>query len=347
MLTNEWPAHARPGPWSGVAKLEERQVPYLQMLQRLRIKEQMVFYLLLFTAEIHIGSPPQPFFAEVDINWTDMFVPSSNCTLDPETARYCLPHRRYNSTLSSTYKENMTAVKLDYTGLWTQGNLSQDLLHIAGLTVENQTFEEATVWRSLYANDWAPLDSALGLARFRPQKSGSTVETKSPLQNMIHQKLLDRNIFSLKLPRTDDELGELILGGFDRRYSKSLVSLPLTNVMGGNSPTFLFYSSCGWQVGVSAMTLCAMSGNQSPLNISLDGFTAFISNSFEFISVPPKMSAQITQHLGLDDELLDLPCYQRAELPNLTLSFGTNGVLVLTPWQYMIEVKTRTRARGV
>jgi hypothetical protein len=233
----------------------------------------------------------------------------------------------------------MTSTKLDYAWILTQGRLSQDMLHIGGLRVEKQTFEEATYWQTIYPSWWSPQDSSLGLARFRPNTSFSTVDSNGPLQNMIEQNSLDRNVFALKLPRTDEELGELVLGGSDERYSHSLLTLPLTNVTGGNSVAFLFYASSGWQVSISAMSFGATSKSKSSLNISLDGYTAIISNSFGYISVPRDIGIQILPHLDVDDEVVDLPCDQRAELPDLTISFGDHGALVLTPWHYLVEVE--------
>jgi saccharopepsin len=69
--------------------------------------------------------------------------------------------------------------------------------------------------------------------------------------------MLDRNVFALKLPRTDEESGELILGGYDESKSQSPITLPLTNVMHGHNNGILFLASCGWQVSVSAISLSA------------------------------------------------------------------------------------------
>ncbi|OCK74245.1 acid protease [Lepidopterella palustris CBS 459.81] len=323
--------------------------PMIPPQKRLRAKEQMIFYQLLFTSEISIGSPPQPFIAYVDISWADLFVPSSNCTLNPKS--HCSQHRRYNSTLSETYKANMTSAELSFQGLYTKGYLSQDTVHIASLNIESQIFEEATRFQAQYPN--APMDTGFGLARFRPQYVDSTVDVKSPIQNIVKQELLDTNLFSLKLPRTDAELGQLTLGGIDSRYSSaSFVDLPLTNVA-SDDINFSRYASCGWQVEISGVSLQGPSFPEprAALTLDLEGYTAVFSNEFDFISVPPWIGIQIQQHLhphlGLDDELGDLPCSMRDELPNLTLYFGggAENEIVLTPWQYLFEVNDIRKGR--
>jgi hypothetical protein len=73
----------------------------------------------------------------------------------------------------------------------------------------------------------------------------------SPLQNIVNHGLLDRKVFTLKLPRTDEEFGELVLGDVDASYAQSSITLPLTKVEGGHYTPFSFLASAGWQVNVS------------------------------------------------------------------------------------------------
>jgi saccharopepsin len=47
---------------------------------------------------------------------------------------------------------------------------------------------------------------------------------------------------------------------------------------------------------------------------------------------------QLIQHLGLD-ERDDLDCAWHTELPDLTISFGDHGAVVLTPRQYLSRVE--------
>ena len=150
--------------------------------------------------------------------------------------------------------------------------------------------------------------------------------------------MLDRNVFALELPRIDEGSGELILGGYNESKSQSPITLPLTNVMHGHNNGILFLASCGWQVSVSAISLNVSRWQRQPLNISLNGYTAIISNSVDYISLPWSIMKQFIQHLGLD-ERDDLDCAWHTELPNLTVSFGDHGVVVLTPRQYLSQVE--------
>jgi hypothetical protein len=73
------------------------------------------------------------------------------------------------------------------------------------------------------------------------------MKEKSAMHNMIERQMLDKNMFALTLPRSDTELGELILGGSNERYAKSAISVPITNVL-ENTPNdeIYFFASCGW-----------------------------------------------------------------------------------------------------
>jgi hypothetical protein len=41
----------------------------------------------------------------------------------------------------------------------------------------------------------------------------------------------------------------------------------------------------------------------------------------------------------MGDQLADLDCSMRDELPNIVFSFSKDAVIVLTPWNYLTEVQ--------
>ncbi|KAF2250274.1 acid protease [Trematosphaeria pertusa] len=301
---------------------------------------------MLFTTNISIGTPPQPFIACVDINWSDLFVPSSSCMLDPDMQRYCSPFRKFNSTQSSTHVPASAFEDTQYEFLWARGYLAHDTVHIAQLQISNQTFEDAAFWRSQYRSGWAPIDTGLGLARSRPRESRDRDNTaewgSSILQNLKEQGALQENIFSLQLPRADEELGNLVLGGSDlqRGRQSRILTLPLTNKSVSSGPRLSFLVSSGWQANISSMSLHSSINNQAPLDIDLKGGTAIFSNWHDFISVSPPMAERILTYLHLSDLYPDPPCSQISDLPNLTLGFGDVGKITLTPSQYTVRVKS-------
>ncbi|KAF1981022.1 acid protease [Aulographum hederae CBS 113979] len=296
------------------------------------------YYHFLFLTEITIGTPPQHFLANVDINWSDVFVPSSDCTLDPDVGKLCIPRRKYNASASSTYAANGRPTALFYFWIDTKGKISQDLLEVGGLEVSGQQFEEATFWETLYPTWWSPQESAFGLARLSPQHF-KTIHANSPLQNLVGRNMLDKNVFTLELPQTDETPGELVLGGYNEsKLGPNSLTLPISHQMDGHNRGILFLASCGWQVNISSLTFDAPEWQDQPLNIDLEGYTAIISNSIDYISFPFSKMKPMEDYLRLDQRE-DLDCSWRTNLPNLTVSFGDHGDITLTPTQYLSWVE--------
>jgi hypothetical protein len=259
---------------------------------------------------------------------------------DPTTAQYCRGQNKYDSSLSSTYQPNKTATQIMYEGLSTSGRLSRDVLKIGDLNIRDQQFEEAAFWRSMYSNA-APLDSALGLARFQSRSPASNASTKSALRNMLDQKILSRPVFSLRLPRRDNKSGELALGyNSSGTQAQNAVTVPLIEATPPEDLSQLsYYISSGYIVRLDSVTIQSSPGN----NRKHSTYRAVFTNSFSYISLPATLLAEIQTHLhpnlGMGDQLADLDCLMRDELPNIVFSFSKDAVIVLTPWNYLTEVQ--------
>ena len=301
-------------------------------------------YLSMYVLDISIGTPPQAFRARVDNTWGDLFVPSINCTYDVYEAEYCLPHRMYNSTKSSTYQADLRTCNVAYGFVDTWGKVSQDRVDVAGLEIKDQFFEEATMWRPKHFERDEFYDGALGLALGPLNQSESTLDVANPFENMIVQGLLDRNLYSMKLSRRDTEDGELILGGLpdDLDYN-SLITLPLTSRLGPGEWLLDLYASSGWQVSASYISMTA-NPTSGFINITVPDYTAIISSSFPWIGLPDDLQKQLDNHLGFFEENGAIDCSARPHLPNLTFGLGPKGhSITLTPWDYMIEVYDERR----
>jgi hypothetical protein len=305
--------------------------------------DQSTFYHTLYTASIAIGTPPQPFTASIDLSWSDMFVPSAECLQDPATAPHCRRHNKYNSSLSTTYHPNQTVTKLMYEGLSTSGHLSQDVLRVGDLDILDHQFEEASFWRTMYLNA-APLDSALGLARLQSRTPASNASTKSTLRSMLDQKVLSRPVFSLRLPRRDHESGDLALGYFPLEVlAQSAVILPLIEATPPKELSQLsYYISSGYTVELESITIRSSPRN-NPSGREPSKYKAVFTNSYNYISLPGTLLTEVQTNLhpnlGMDDLLADLDCSMRDELPNIVFSFGKDAVIVLTPWDYLTEIR--------
>ena len=302
-------------------------------------------YHLMYITHISIGSPPQLFLAVVDITQSNLFVPSWNCTSNSKNyeIEYCMPHLMYDGSRSSTHEDILESAQVHYYGMYGWGNLSRDTVCIAELCILGQDFQESTRWHPAYLIDWdEQYDSALGLSRFQSTNTYDDFNNTRILQALHEQKLLARNVFALKHPRTDEDTGELILGGSDRTFAGSLVKLPLIDLpMDSIDSNYIPYASAGWNVDASSIHMGAFA-EKTALDIALPEYAAVMTNSYANIMFPGVINRQILSHFNLSQDHYGdytFDCDKRHIFPNFTIALGPQKhEFVLEPWQYMHEV---------
>jgi hypothetical protein len=305
-----------------------------------------VIFFSLYSTPISIGNPPLRLTATVDTSWSTLFIPSVNCTYDPGESQACITHPLYNSSLSSSYCADLTPATVLYTGpagLHTRGNISRDSLHVAGMEIKGQVFEEATSWHPDIGTPDHLFDTALGLALF-PARSGwggqEDLSAPSPFHNMIQQRVLDENNVSLKFGRTDKEIGEITLGGLPQNIRREeMIEVPLNHSKTDDSDDlWRYYTMNGWQVPVQSMSMASNSSGASIPVLEIPQI-AVVASSFPWIGLPDKVAEKIHESIGINQVFDWIDCNKRPLLPNWTVAFGPDGqTITLTPWDYLIEV---------
>ncbi|XP_011055942.1 PREDICTED: lysosomal aspartic protease-like [Acromyrmex echinatior] len=168
---------------------------------------------IAYYGNITIGTPPQVFNVLIDTGSPDLWVPSIICAFKLNN-RACMTHNTYDSRKSSTYRSDGRYVGIRYGNGAVGGHLSTDVVNIAGIDIQNQTFLEVKEQHGK-SFEYAKYDGILGLSY--PILSAAGV---IPLfSNMINQQLVKNPIFSFYIEQNPNIQwdGELILGGSDNR----------------------------------------------------------------------------------------------------------------------------------
>nr|1B5F_A Chain A, PROTEIN (CARDOSIN A) [Cynara cardunculus]1B5F_C Chain C, PROTEIN (CARDOSIN A) [Cynara cardunculus] len=223
-----------------------------------------------YFGEIGIGTPPQKFTVIFDTGSSVLWVPSSKCI----NSKACRAHSMYESSDSSTYKENGTFGAIIYgTGSIT-GFFSQDSVTIGDLVVKEQDFIEAT-------------DEAdnVFLHRLFDGILGLSFQTISvPVwYNMLNQGLVKERRFSFWLNRNVDEEegGELVFGGLDPNHFRGdHTYVPVT---------YQYY----WQFGIGDVLI----GDKST-GFCAPGCQAFADSGTSLLSGPTAIVTQINHAIG-------------------------------------------------
>jgi cathepsin D len=257
---------------------------------------------------ISIGTPEQVFQVIYDTGSSNLWVPSSKCG-------FCL-HKKYQSSQSSTYTANGTAFYIEYGSGALSGFLSNDNVGMSGVTVQGQTFAEATNLPSL-GMQLGKFDGICGLA----WQSISVDGVVPPFVSMLNAGLLDAPVFGVYLSSGDGTVGELLLGGIDTsRYTGALKYFPLI-------------SESYWEIELNGVTLGGNSVSTANKGVVDTGTSLFGGPTAEVAAIAASLGAT---PIAPGEWTID--CAKVPTLPTLSFTMGDGTVYSFTGAQYVDEI---------
>lgn len=268
-----------------------------------------------YFSEITIGTPPQTFKVVLDTGSSNLWVPSSGCG-----SIACYLHQKYDSSASSTFKQNGSSFDIRYGSGSLSGFVSQDTITIGDLTIEGQDFAEATSEPGL-AFAFGRFDGILGLG----YDTISVNKIVPPFYKMIDQGLIDEPVFGFYLGSTangDNGDSEAIFGGINKdHYTGKLTKIPLRR-------------KAYWEVDLDAISFGESTAELDNTGVILDTGTSLIA-------LPSTLAELLNKEMGAKkgyNGQYTIDCAKRDSLPDMTFTL-TGHNFTITAYDYILEVQ--------
>ncbi|KAF9973994.1 Vacuolar protease A [Actinomortierella ambigua] len=251
-----------------------------------------------YYGEIKIGTPPQTFSVVFDTGSSNLWVPSVHCN-----SIACFLHRRYDSSRSSTFKENGTEFAIQYGSGSLEGFISSDTLEVAGIKVEKQDFGESVKEPGL-AFAFGKFDGIFGLGYDTISVQGVV----PPFYKMVNAGLLDAPQVGFYLSKTSGEGGaggEMTLGGVN------------PNHFDGELVWHDVRRKAYWEIELTKVVL----GDEE---VELDG-GAVIDTGSSLIVLDTTLAEMINKELGAKKNYAGqytIDCGRVSNLPDFSFWFG-------------------------
>ncbi|KAI0448223.1 aspartic peptidase domain-containing protein [Xylaria telfairii] len=265
-----------------------------------------------YFSEISIGTPPQDFKVILDTGSSNLWVPSQSCG-----SIACFLHSKYDSSSSSTYKQNGTEFEIRYGSGSLSGFVSQDDVTIGDLKIKGQDFAEATSEPGL-AFAFGRFDGILGMGFDRLSVNGIV----PPFYQLINQKLIDEPVFAFYLnSESGSDDSEVVFGGVDKdHYTGKITEIPLRR-------------KAYWEVDLDSISF----GGETA---ELDNTGVILDTGTSLIALPTDLAELLNKEMGAKKGFngqYSVDCAARDSLPDVT--FKLSGYdFSITPYDYILEV---------
>ncbi|CAG8737352.1 4048_t:CDS:2, partial [Dentiscutata erythropus] len=268
-------------------------------------------------SQISLGTPLQSFLVAFDTGSADLWVPCVYCD-------NCNNKRLYDDTRSSTIKYDDNDFSITYAdGSCSYGWIELDTLQVGSMSIKSQTFAIIYSISSAFQSD--VIDGVVGLGY---DSLSVYPGTKTPLTNMINQRLIPKKIFSVQLRPARNKTsygGIFVFGGLDTTlYKGSITYAPVT------VKNF-------WQIGIDAVLYNGKATFTSPRNSKqqaiVDTGTALLIMGK---SVVTTLHSSMKGKYDSSSQTWQVPCNLNS---NVQISIQINGVQLPINYQDIVREK--------
>jgi len=263
---------------------------------------------------VEVGTPGQTFNVIFDSGSSNLWVPGVSC------GENCGLHPLYDSSKSSTYRQNGTKFEIMYGSGPVSGFLSDDDVTWGGLVVKQQRFAEVNVVSGLgLAYEVGHFDGILGMAFQTISVDG----IPTVYDNLVRQGAVNSTQFAFYLSATDGSVGELTLGGYDStHFQGELEWVPLI------SETY-------WEVKLAGLTLGGVPVTNATKAVIDTGTSILAGPSADVKAIAEKLGAT---PFPLNPAEYTIDCSLIPSLPVLTVRLG-NKEFNLAGSDYVLDVE--------
>ncbi|CDR97262.1 eukaryotic aspartyl protease family protein, putative [Babesia bigemina] len=284
-----------------------------------------------YFGEIEVGTPPSKFVVVFDTGSSQLWIPSKQCS-----SNGCARHRQFDSTQSSTYREpapgSVASNAYIQYGTGECGMLvsdapddravlalGADTVRIGPLEVKNQSLGLAT-YESDHPFGDLPFDGLVGLG-FPDAAFSADTDALPLMDNIVKQKLLNRNIMAFYMTKDRTQPGTLSFGSIDPMY-----------VLPGHSPWwFPVVSTDFWEIEMDSILI-----DGKPMELQRK-YNAAIDTGSSLISGPSEVVGPLLEKLSLSGD-----CSNAASLPTISFVFvdmlGRRIKFDMSPEDYLVRM---------
>jgi len=266
----------------------------------------------VWVANITIGTPPQgPFRVVMDTGSSNLWIPSVQCI----NGSGCDGKVKYDHSQSTSYDPDSCEILfIPYGTGFVFGFLSNDTVQVGGIAVKQQEFGEAIYMAEFFED--VPIDGILGLAYPDIASDGVT----PVFDNMMKEKLLAEDIFSVYLSNDEGDMSSVIIfGATDSQYYTG--SITYVDVV---IPSY-------WLVAMDAVLVNGVTVHQCTLDLC----PTVIDTGTSIIVGPPYDMEVLFETIGN----VSLDCSNLDQMQPITFQLG-GQMFEIPPEIYVIKVQT-------